>query len=106
MDITVVRFNPYNGTGKTKAFADVKFTTSECEFVVHDITWVEHDGRNFAGMPSKKAKDGKYYPTFELDKTSQVELNKAMAKAASGGKPIFTPKKAKTETDVEGDPFA
>ena len=57
MQITDVRIRKVEKEGKMKA---VVSSTSDEEFVVHDIKVIEGDKGLFIAMPSRKAADGEY----------------------------------------------
>lgn len=57
MQITEVKIRKRTEEGKMKAVVSV--ILDGC-FAVHDIKVIEHDGRLFAAMPSKRTADGAY----------------------------------------------
>lgn len=57
MRITDVKIRKRTAEGKMKAVVSVILDDS---FAVHDIKVIEHDGRLFAAMPSKRMADGAY----------------------------------------------
>lgn len=57
MQITEVKIRKMTEDGKMKAIVSV--ILDEC-FAVHDIKVVEHEGRLFVAMPSKRMPDGEY----------------------------------------------
>ncbi len=57
MQITEVKIRKLSEEGKMKAIVSV--ILDEC-FAVHDIKVVEHEGRLFVAMPSKRMPDGEY----------------------------------------------
>lgn len=57
MQITEVKIRKMTEEGKMKAIVSV--ILDEC-FAVHDIKVVEHEGRLFVAMPSKRMPDGEY----------------------------------------------
>lgn len=57
MQITDVKIRKRTEEGKMKAVVSV--ILDEC-FAVHDIKVIEHDGRLFVAMPSKRTADGTY----------------------------------------------
>ena len=57
LQITEVKIRKMTEDGKMKAIVSV--ILDEC-FAVHDIKVVEHEGRLFVAMPSKRMPDGEY----------------------------------------------
>lgn len=57
LQITEVKIRKLSEEGKMKAIVSV--ILDEC-FAVHDIKVVEHEGRLFVAMPSKRMPDGEY----------------------------------------------
>jgi len=69
----IARMNPYNGSGKIKAFFDVEFQSG---VLVKGFSLVEGSSGLFVNCLSEKGKDGKYYDKVVLSKELKEELTK------------------------------
>lgn len=58
--IEVTRIHKLDGTGPTKAFADISVADS---FVINGLRVIEGKDGLFVSMPKEEAKDGKWYNT-------------------------------------------
>ncbi len=63
MDIEVVSFKKLVGTGKTKAFADVKIAN---ELILKGFSVTQGSKGIFVGMPRQVGKDGVWFDTVKL----------------------------------------
>ena len=67
----ISRLNPFDGSSKTVAFFDVE---TEEGINIKGFTLVEGTNGLFAGVPSDKGKDGKYYDRVYVPKELKEQL--------------------------------
>lgn len=67
----ISRMNPFDGSSKTVAFFDVE---TEEGINIKGFTLVEGTNGLFAGVPSDKGKDGKYYDRVYIPKELKEQL--------------------------------
>jgi len=77
-DLKVVRLHRFEGSSKTKAFADISIG----DFVIKGLRVVAGSKGLFLALPQEKSKDGKWYNTFlPLTKEAHQKLSELVLAA-------------------------